>query len=107
MRKFLLSFLLVAATTVTAAPVTVTQAQQRASQFLQQRLGVTLKRLNRTQAPMVQQATGGDAYYVFNIGSNDGFVIVSGDDRTEPILGYADSGTFGSYKQERYKDGIY
>ena len=94
MRKFLLSFLLVAATTVTAAPVTVTQAQQRASQFLQQRLGVTLKRLNRTQAPMVQQATGGDAYYVFNIGSNDGFVIVSGDDRTEPILGYADSGTF-------------
>ena len=94
MRKFLLCFLLVAATTVTAAPVTVTQAQQRASQFLQQRLGVTLKRLHRTQAPMVQQATGGDAYYVFNIGSNDGFVIVSGDDRCSGTTVFIDDNTY-------------
>lgn len=33
-------------------------------------------------------------YYVFNNGDNDGFVIVSGDDCTAPILGYADSGSF-------------
>jgi hypothetical protein len=33
-------------------------------------------------------------YYVFNRGTADGYVIVSGDDRAKPILGYTDSGTF-------------
>ena len=31
-------------------------------------------------------------YYIFNLADNGGFVIVSGDDRTVPVLGYADSG---------------
>lgn len=35
-----------------------------------------------------------ESYHVFNLGSNDGFVIVSGDDCIDDILGYADSGTF-------------
>lgn len=33
-------------------------------------------------------------YYVFNKGNNNGYVIVSGDDRTKSICGYSDSGTF-------------
>lgn len=33
-----------------------------------------------------------DAFYVFNAEDNSGFVIVSGDDRTRDILGYAESG---------------
>jgi len=33
-------------------------------------------------------------YYVVNIGENNGFVIVSGDDRAKDILGYSDSGSF-------------
>lgn len=32
--------------------------------------------------------------YVYNIGQEEGYIIVSGDDRTEPILGYSDSGSF-------------
>jgi hypothetical protein len=32
--------------------------------------------------------------YIYNIGENDGFVIVSGDDCAQPVLGYADSGHF-------------
>ena len=35
-----------------------------------------------------------EAFYVFNAGNDGGYVIVSGDDRTEPILGYVDHGTF-------------
>jgi hypothetical protein len=31
---------------------------------------------------------------VFNIGTNEGFVIVSGDDRTPAVLGYSDKGSF-------------
>lgn len=33
-------------------------------------------------------------FYVFTVNTNDGFVIVSGDDRAEPILGYSNSGTY-------------
>ena len=54
-------------------------------------------------------------YYVFNIGKEQGFVIVSGEDRVAPILAYA---TIGSYKaknlpsnikawMESYQDQIY
>ena len=33
-------------------------------------------------------------YYIFNAGGDRGYVIVSGDDRTEAVLGYTDSGEF-------------
>jgi len=33
-------------------------------------------------------------YYVFNAGDDNGYVIISGDDRTEPILGYVEQGSF-------------
>lgn len=35
-------------------------------------------------------------YYVYNVGDNQGFVIVSGDDRTTPVLGYSYQGKFAS-----------
>lgn len=35
-------------------------------------------------------------YYVFNIGDNNGFIIVSGDDRAKDILGYSHNGKFSS-----------
>lgn len=37
---------------------------------------------------------GAADYFVFNIGANKGFVIVSGDDRAYPVLGQSDEGTF-------------
>ena len=41
----------------------------------------------------------GDAdYFVFNVGSENGFVIVAGDDRVRPVLGYADEGSFDAGK---------
>ncbi len=33
-------------------------------------------------------------FYVFNRGSGDGFVIISGEDKTNEILGYSDTGSF-------------
>ena len=42
----------------------------------------------------VSTAMENDCFYVFTAGEGDGFVIISGDDRTEPVLGYSDSGTF-------------
>lgn len=33
-------------------------------------------------------------FYVFNSGNHDGFVIISGDDAADPVIGYSHSGTF-------------
>ena len=38
------------------------------------------------------------SFYIFNANSNQGFVIVSGDDRTTPVLGYTDNGNFDPNK---------
>lgn len=44
-------------------------------------------------------AVDGDAdYFVFNVGSENGFVIVAGDDRVRPVLGYANEGSFNADK---------
>ena len=33
------------------------------------------------------------SFYIFNVGQNDGFVLVSADDAVVPVLGYSFSGT--------------
>ncbi len=51
-----------------------------------------------TPTQLSSTPTGEPALYVFNVGTNGGFVIVSGDDRTREILGFTDSGTFDAQK---------
>lgn len=99
MRKitFLAAFLL--ATMAIAAPVTPEKAYQAATQFISQhRIGTTLKTTPVSRSPK-KMANGKESpnqsnYYIFNTTSNKGFVIVSGDDRTTPILGFTDNGNF-------------
>lgn len=79
-----------------AGPVGEVSARQKAVAFMQQRRGdkvsLSVPRSQR-RAPSAGSVDGYSPYYVFNVGSGEGFVIVSGDDRTPDILGYADSGT--------------
>ena len=77
-----------------AAPVTLEQAQQRAQQFMARRGTAHNMRLAKQQLRIEQAQQDNAYYYVFNVGEQQGFVIVSGDDRTPDILGYADSGSF-------------
>ena len=48
----------------------------------------------RRKSSSVEAEDGQPYYYVFNAGGDGGYVIISGDDRTEPILGYVDQGSF-------------
>ena len=91
-RLYLLLIALVAAWSASANPVDRESAQQKATKFI---LGN--KALARGQLK-IRLASASDAYYVFNIADNGGFVIVSGDDATPEILGYSKSGTFDSQK---------
>ncbi len=51
-------------------------------------------RMAKRQALPVQVAADATAYYVFNVGTDNGFVIVSGSDLAPKVLGYAMQGSF-------------
>ncbi len=80
-----------------AAPVDATSAKQKAAAFLQKQAqrSTNGRRAAALRNPQLNEANAfGDALHVFNVGDNNGFVIVSGDDRTEEILGYVEGGNF-------------
>lgn len=80
-----------------AGNITEEQAKAKAMSFLQARHSLPSgKRLAPAHTANKLQGitTGTAAFYVFNVGEQDGFVIVAGDDRVRSILGYADSGSF-------------
>ncbi len=96
MRKVLLLMLSAFfAMTMTAANVTPQMALSKATSFLKSRvMNGHGAHMAPGATPQLSLATQMDELYVFNVAANDGFVIVSGDDRAVPILGYADSGSF-------------
>ena len=99
MKKVLFIVSLLFATAAIAAPVSPDKAKQAAANFVQQHHpGLTVHSTPVMSAPRAlnngQQSSTQSNYYIFNTTGNKGYVIVSGDDRTTPILGYTDSGSF-------------
>ena len=89
-----LALMMQVVTLASAAPVSVDQARNAAVAFLQQKQAILRSSGAAAIASTLQTADNQGYYYVFNIGNDNGFVIVSGDDRTNPVLGYATEGRF-------------
>lgn len=77
-----------------AGPRTRQQAMQIA-QNKAQSLGVVLSMPTQARRSAAMGVVSDEVapYFVFNNGSNQGWTIVSGDDRMPEVLGYSDSGT--------------
>lgn len=96
MKKFTIIslFCLLASVSMWAGPVSKDVALSNAKAFISGTLNNGMRKapgINRqAQLLTVMEAP---EYYVFNVGRNDGFVIVSGSDKTQSILGYSDSGS--------------
>ena len=77
-----------------AGHVNEQEARQRALEFLHQgpvsESRGYAKTGNYLQTAQIEQTM----FYVFNVGNQDGFVIISADDQTQPVLGYSKQGTF-------------
>ena len=88
MKKLLLGLvvLILGSLSVSANDVSEQEALQKARQFMQ---GRTFQQKQLRRAP---STIGEGAFYVFNADNEGGFVIVSADDRTPAVLGYADKG---------------
>ncbi|MBR5688555.1 MAG: C10 family peptidase [Prevotella sp.] len=94
-----LVMMLVSACALWAGPVDQQQALQTAQTYLSTHLtdsNAPQRRLRMAYQGADLQTANVEAsnLYVFNINEHDGFIIVSGDDRTEAVLGYTQNGTF-------------
>lgn len=97
MKKIFTSFLLLTAAIVAmGAPIGKEQAYQIAKHFLENNVRNTMNGSTRTTVCNIQlqQAANTKAYYIFNVGKEQGFIITAADDRMAHVLGYADHGCF-------------
>lgn len=92
-KRFLFFIVLFISLRVMGADVTPQEALQQAQQFVQQRMGLIQGRKGAPAVIEVEQAAALKGLYLFNVEAGNGYVIVSGDDRFPPILGYSDHGT--------------
>ena len=98
-RSYLFSIILLCSVSAFAGPVTIDEAAEKASAFLRARgvVGqntISLAYQCRPVSTTGMAAPAKDAYYyVFN-NENKGFVIVSGDDCADDVLGYSETGSF-------------
>ncbi len=73
-------------------PIAINRAQAVGSNFYKRN---TSRNISAVSLAYVKSTLAGTPlYYVFNINSNDGFVIVAADDDSYPILGYSDKGHY-------------
>lgn len=85
----------VVSTMMMADDVTPEEALQQATQFVHKRMARgNGPRLAPGVQPKLTLASRVSDLYVFNVGSDAGFIIVSNDDCAVPILGYSDNGSF-------------
>ena len=91
---FIISILLLSID-VSAEDVSREQARESARHFLK---GKSIERTLTpvdAQKPLRRSSSGeADCIHVFNVGQDEGFIIVSGDDRAPEILGYTDHGIY-------------
>ena len=91
---FIISMLLLTID-VSAGDVSREQARESASQFLKKKSIERMLTPVEAQKPLRRGGNGeADCFHVFNVGQDEGFIIVSGDDRAPEILGYTDHGTY-------------
>lgn len=91
-RLYLLLFAFAAAWTASANPIDRQQARQQAEKFLQNKGSVISE--EAAARSLTHNAAIKQPLYVFNTAGDRGFVIVAGDDRIEPIIGYTTQGRF-------------
>jgi hypothetical protein len=91
----LLSLLLITALMTFGQPKTQQKALQEATAFMQQ---LNPAATFTQHAPLMAKSQDGappsdsQPYYIFNADNGKGFVIISGDERTQQVLGYSETG---------------
>ncbi len=93
MKTFLFALFLLIGSTVFANPVDVATAKLVGSNYFK---STTKAKVQELALADQTYASGGDTalYYVFNVGNNNGWIIISASDAAIPVLAYNTSGTY-------------
>ena len=94
MKKIILILFAIISTfcSVFATPISSSYAKTIAENFYKRNVGEL--EIEATLSYTGYTNNGQPAYFVFNINNTEGFVIVSADDVTRPIIGYSNEGKF-------------
>ena len=76
-----------------ANPVTKTAALQKAKVFAKEHLGRHNENVKVSYQSELKGKAGHPGLYICNFDNDKGYVILSGDDRTVPVLAYSDKGS--------------
>lgn len=90
-RIFVLILFAIACISAGAQQINEQQALEKAQAFMKSKQFKSSNKV-RSLSRARSKAADKESMYVFNVENKGGFVIVSGDERTEPILGYSTSG---------------
>ena len=97
-RNCLLLLALFVSIVTMANPVTPDEARQKISKFMNPRRAAAIDndalRLVATSHYLERKGVLAPSYYVFNVGTSQGYVIAGADDRIPVVLGYSDRGSF-------------
>ena len=93
-RLFLLLTSLLITMSIVAERIDRSTALQKAQRFMPDRIFVETTPVHSARAKTMCDT---DAFHIFNVENNNGYVIVSSDDRTKEILGYANHGNLDIY----------
>lgn len=89
-----------------ASPVTYRQAAENARKFVSSRPG---RKFAGNLEVAAVPADGIQPYYIFNIGTDEGYVIIAGDDAVSPVIGYSYEGRLDThnipYNMQLWLDG--
>lgn len=98
--QILTSVLLVSlfASGATAATVNQSSAMQSANKFLSARgRSALLKPVTMASVSRGTATSTSEAIHIFNIGNNEGYIVISGDDRAQTVLAYSNNGSIDPY----------
>ena len=95
MKRGILFFIVFSSCTFSwANPITREKAMTIAKNYLKKESPIELRAVEISQAHRAGGLSKDNEFYIFNIAEQDGFIIVSGDDATAPILGHCDHGEY-------------
>ena len=93
MKKIVVFLLFLLPLVATADPIDLQSAKRKAGAFLKEKVSSIIdKPMNLAYRQPLPDNEEKTAFYIFNSSDGKGYVIVSGDDRTEQVLGYSPTG---------------
>lgn len=104
MKRFFLSAILSLATAICVFGAGITPEEALERYLSRQGAGIN-SGLEKPRLQLTWEADNRPAAYIFSKGDNNGFLILSADDNTVPLLGYSDNGTFTG-SRESLPDGF-